>query len=189
MESLILDIISETVFPLSIPSSLTRKETISTLPFTNVSTFMAMGKRRTLAISAAASCSGFMTMSSPISFLSVTRSAEYSGSLTLAMVCFAPSLFAVRQQSIFISSDWVVAIIRSASSTPAEISTLVLRQLPFMHIISSLSLMCCSFSKFLSMSTMSCSSPVRCFAMACPTFPPPAMMIFINISLSKSIIA
>ena len=129
--------------PLSIPSSLIRKDTISTLPFINVSTFMAVGKRSILAISPAASCSGFIIISSPSSFFRVVRSSEYSGSRTLAMVCFTPSLLAVRQQSIFISSEDVAAIIRSALEAPADNNTPDLRQFPLTHIISNLSLICC----------------------------------------------
>ena len=106
-------------------------------PPANGSTEMAAGKLRIRAISSAAARSGLMTMSSPISRLSMSASRRYSGFRTRAMVCCAPTLLAIRLHTRFVSSTPVTAMTRSASRAPASISTLMDAPLPWMHMASS----------------------------------------------------
>ncbi len=59
-------------------------------------------------------------MEIPSSFLIKLICLIYSGFLTLAIVCLAPNVFAIKQDKILFSSDAVVAIRRSAFLTPAS---------------------------------------------------------------------
>ena len=110
---------------------------MSIRPRANGSTLSAAGKLRMRAISFAALRSGLMTMSSPISCLSSCASRRYSGLRTRAIVCFAPSFFAIRQLTRFVSSRFVTETTRSAVRAPASASTLMLAPLPSSHITSS----------------------------------------------------
>ena len=96
---------------------------ISTLPLAKVSILMAEGNLRSLEISLAAASSGLMARERFISSRIKLISVAYSGFRILAMVWQFPAFFAIRQQSMFSSSELVVAISRSASSIPASICT------------------------------------------------------------------
>ena len=99
------------------------KPTISARPFAKDSTFAAEGKRSIRDISAAAACSGFSTSESPSSSFRNTICRKYSIVRTRATVFFTPSFLPVRQQSMFTESSLVTAMSRSASPTPASVST------------------------------------------------------------------
>ena len=86
----------------------------------NVSTLSAFGNFRVFIIVLAASSSGFIIMEIPSSSLTKRIFVVYSGFLTLAIVYFAPSFFAIMHEIIFNSSASVTAIKISAVSTPAS---------------------------------------------------------------------
>ena len=137
-------------------------------------------------ISRAAARSGLMTMSKPISRLSIPASRRYSGLRTRAMVCLAPSFLAIRQQTRLVSSMPVTAITRSAVRTPADTSTLMLAPLPCTHITSSVLSALERAGVILSTSVMSCFSAAIWRAMAKPTLPLPTMIIFMFTPLRRA---
>ena len=151
---------------------------MSMRPPANGSTEMAAGKLRIRAISCAAARSGLMTISSPISRLRMSASRRYSVLRTRAMVWRAPRLFAIRQQTILVSSTPVTAMTRSAERTPASISTLMDAPLPWIHMTSSVLSALVRWAISLSTITMSCFSCSIWRAMAYPTLPQPTIMIF-----------
>ena len=129
-----------------------------------------------LAISNAASFSGFITKSIPNSSLSIKISSEYWGALTLAMVYLAPSFLAANEQSIFTSSLLVTDITTSALLIPASWSTFKLVPLPFTPIISSFSTIECNASLLLSIIVILSSSLERNLASVYPTLPAPIII-------------
>ena len=99
----------------------------------------AEGKRSRREISRAVARSGLITMSIFRSLRSSARVLLYSGLRMRAMVYFAPRFLATREQTMFTSSELVVATTRSALSAPASRRTLADTPLPCTAIMSSMS--------------------------------------------------
>ena len=145
----------------------------------------AEGKRSRREISTAVAFSGLMTMSMPMFFFSSCRPRLYSGLRIRAMVYLAPKCLAVRQQTIFTSSELVAATTRSASSAPASRRVAVDTPLPFTLIMSSASVARRRALSRVSTMVISCFSFKSCSAREKPTFPVPIMIIFtVSASLS-----
>ena len=162
-----------------------RKPISSTRPRQKVSMLAAEGKRSRREISTAVAFSGLMTISMPMFFFSSCRPRLYSGLRMRAMVYLAPRCLAVRQQTMFTSSELVAATSRSASSAPASRRVSVDTPLPLTLIMSSASVARRRALSWVSTMVMSCFSFKSCSAREKPTFPVPIMMIFtVSASLS-----
>ena len=109
-------------------------------------------------------------------------SSSYSGFLTLDIVYLVPNFLAAKEQSIFNSSLFVTEINKSASLTPASLSTFKLVQFPLTHITSRLLLILSKAAILLSIIVTLSPSIERYLAKAYPTFPAPTITIFICIS-------
>ena len=103
--------------------ALTFPSTILTRPFAKLSILDADGNCNIRKISFAASNSGLITMSIPISCCNKSSCKEYSGFQTRAMVSLTPSFLPIIQQSILISSELVTAMSISAFWIFALINT------------------------------------------------------------------
>ena len=105
--------------------------------------------------------SGLTARSMLSSFLMSERLLLYSGSRMRAMAYCAPKCLAIRQQTMFVSSLAVVAMMMSAWRASASMSVGMFAPLPLMHSTSSVSMLLPSASPLLSMMTTSCPSPER----------------------------
>ena len=141
----------------------------------------AEGKRSSREISTAVVFSGLMAMSI---FRFRRRSATllvYSWLRMRAMVCPVPRSLAVRQHTIFTSSELVAATSRSALPAPASRRVAAETPLPCIAIMSSWSLARRRASPSVSTMVTSCSSLTSCSARVNPTLPLPAMIMFMVI--------
>ena len=165
-------------FPAIKSPSWMRKPMSSTRPRQKVSMLAAEGNRSSREISMAVAFSGLMIMSMPRSFFRSLSPMLYSGLRMRAMVNLAPMCLAVRQHTMFTSSELVAATSRSASAAPASARVAADTPLPRMLIMSRASEARRRLSSRISTMVTSYFSFTSCSAREKPTFPLPTMTTF-----------
>jgi len=158
-----------------------RKRIIFTRLFAKESTSIADGIWISLAISTAVAHSGLIVSDNPISCLINWISSLYSGLRTLATVWQFDAFFAIRQLSRLISSLSVTAINKSACSIPASFNVEYTVQFPSITCTSIIPITFFNNSGAVSINVTSCLSLTSCSPRVVPTFPQPAIIIFILI--------